>query len=205
MKDYYAILGLPRNCNQADIKKAFRNLAKQHHPDKNNEENCCEFCEAHEAYETLSEDRKRKEYDKELHRSEFHNPTRTKQFSTYFSDHLFNDFPFFYFLRNHKQESFARSFDNFQESRNNLELILTPTEAKFGGKVPVAIPVQEICNVCNGRGMNGLWPCDYCDGTGVQNREYCVSLKYPPNVNHKETLGTFIEGFGYLTLQRHLI
>lgn len=60
-KDYYAVLGVDRNASQDDIKKAFRKLAQQHHPDKGGDE--AKFKEVTEAYATLSDAKKRKQYD----------------------------------------------------------------------------------------------------------------------------------------------
>lgn len=64
-KDYYKILGIERNASQDDIKKAFRKLAHEYHPDKNkgNEEASKKFKEASEAYSVLGDEQKRKQYD----------------------------------------------------------------------------------------------------------------------------------------------
>ena len=61
MKDYYSTLGVPRTANQDDIKRAFRKLASQHHPDKGGDTQ--RFQEIQEAYAVLSEPAKRQEYD----------------------------------------------------------------------------------------------------------------------------------------------
>lgn len=61
MKDYYKILGVEKNASQDEIKKAFRKLAHQHHPDKGGDEK--KFKEASEAYQVLSDEKKRSEYD----------------------------------------------------------------------------------------------------------------------------------------------
>lgn len=65
MKDYYKILGVDKGASKEDIKKAFRKLAHEYHPDKNkeNEEAAKKFKEASEAYSVLSDDQKRKQYD----------------------------------------------------------------------------------------------------------------------------------------------
>jgi curved DNA-binding protein len=64
-KDYYAVLGVPKTASQADIKKAFRKLARQHHPDAKPGDTAAErkFKEVNEANEVLSDPAKRKQYD----------------------------------------------------------------------------------------------------------------------------------------------
>ena len=61
-KDYYSILGVGRGANKEDIKKAFRKLAHQYHPDKQGG-NEAKFKEVSEAYSVLSDDKRRAEYD----------------------------------------------------------------------------------------------------------------------------------------------
>src|SRR3954468_23850645 len=64
-KDYYAALGVSKTASQAEIKKAYRKLARQHHPDANKGDAASEekFKEISEAYDVLSDESKRKEYD----------------------------------------------------------------------------------------------------------------------------------------------
>jgi molecular chaperone DnaJ len=64
-KDYYASLGVPKTATQAEIKKAYRKLARQHHPDANKGDAKSEekFKEISEAYDVLSDETKRTEYD----------------------------------------------------------------------------------------------------------------------------------------------
>src|SRR5881397_396096 len=64
-RDYYAVLGVPRDASDADIKKAFRKLARQYHPDVAKDKKTAEakFKEINEAHEVLSDPEKRKKYD----------------------------------------------------------------------------------------------------------------------------------------------
>lgn len=64
-RDYYEILGLTRGANEQDLKSAFRKLAKEHHPDRNPDDNAAEqkFKELNEAYEVLKDPQKRAAYD----------------------------------------------------------------------------------------------------------------------------------------------
>jgi DnaJ family protein A protein 3 len=61
-KDYYQILGVPKNASSKDIKKAYYQLAKKHHPDQNKGDKT-KFQEVSEAYEVLGDDKKRQQYD----------------------------------------------------------------------------------------------------------------------------------------------
>ena len=61
-KNYYDILGVNKNASQDDIKKAYRNLSKKYHPDRNNGDDS-KFKEINEAYDTLGDESKRKQYD----------------------------------------------------------------------------------------------------------------------------------------------
>ena len=63
--DYYSLLGVPKNATSDEIKKSYRKLAHQYHPDKNpgNAESEAKFKEINNAYEVLGDDKKRANYD----------------------------------------------------------------------------------------------------------------------------------------------
>ena len=78
MNDYYATLGLSPSATLADIKKAFRQLASIHHPDRNTDENAPQrFRLVQEAYEILSDDTKRQAYDDNRRRNLLDSPIGT--------------------------------------------------------------------------------------------------------------------------------
>ena len=124
--NYYQILGLQRDVSQEEIKKAYRRIAKQYHPDSNpgNREAEKKFKEASEAYEVLSNEEKRKNYDHKL-TTEWNtpNPTKTAENKTTVKQ----PFPFF-----STEESFEHFFgfcplDNKTDSGKNRKTSNTKT------------------------------------------------------------------------------
>ena len=124
--NYYQILGLQRDVSQEEIKKAYRRIAKQYHPDSNpgNREAEKKFKEASEAYEVLSNEEKRKNYDHKLTtQCNTPKPTKTAEKKTTVKQ----PFPFF-----STEESFEHFFgfcplDNKTDSGKNRKTSNTKT------------------------------------------------------------------------------
>ena len=124
--NYYQILGLQRDVSQEEIKKAYRRIAKQYHPDSNpgNREAEKKFKEASEAYEVLSNEEKRKNYDHKL-TPEWNKPKPTKTAEN--KTTVKQPFPFF-----STEESFEHFFgfcplDNKTDSGKNRKTSNTKT------------------------------------------------------------------------------
>ena len=124
--NYYQILGLQRDVSQEEIKKAYRRIAKQYHPDSNpgNREAEKKFKEASEAYEVLSNEEKRKNYDHKL-TAEWNKPKPTKTAEN--KTTVKQPFPFF-----STEESFEHFFgfcplDNKTDSGKNRKTSNTKT------------------------------------------------------------------------------
>lgn len=163
MKDYYSILGVSRNASQEEIKKAFRRLARQYHPDLNpgNKEAEEKFKEINEAYSCLSDPVRRANYDR-------YGTAETPQgfgFETYttFTD-IFDDlfegfFGSFGFRKNKPTKGADLRYD----------LTITLEEAARGVEKTIKIPRWQECNTCKGSGIKpGSEPliCSSCGGTG---------------------------------------
>jgi molecular chaperone DnaJ len=164
-RDYYEILGVPRNASPEDVKGAFRKLARQYHPDVSQEANAEErFKEINEAYGVLSDDQKRSAYDRFGHAG-VQGTGGMPDFTVDFAD-LFEEF--------FGMGGFGRST---QRSRNvprrgadlQLRLDLTFEEAVFGLEKEIEFSRDEICSACQGSGAEpGTSPtrCSTCNGNG---------------------------------------
>lgn len=168
-KDYYKILGVPKDASTEQIKQAFRRLAKQYHPDANphaseQEKKKAEerFKEIQEAYAVLSDPQKRAQYDRlgEVPGFEF-DFSKGFGFDFDFSD-LFEDvFESFFGTR---RAAAKRGDDVYCELAIELE------ESAFGCQKSVQVQRLERCRVCGGTGQRpGTSPaiCPHCKGTGT--------------------------------------
>jgi molecular chaperone DnaJ len=167
-RDYYEILGVPREASPDDLKSAFRRLARQYHPDVNKAPDAEEkFKEINEAYAVLSEPEKRVAYDRFGHagvRGPGGAPDINVDFSD-FADILGDLFGFGGFGRT------SRRSRNAPRRGGDLQynLDLTFEEAVFGVEREIEITRDEICSNCNGSGAEpGTSPvrCTSCNGTG---------------------------------------
>ncbi|HEY9051150.1 MAG TPA: molecular chaperone DnaJ [Gammaproteobacteria bacterium] len=170
-RDYYEVLGVSRDVNEADLKKAYRRLAMKHHPDRNQNdpESEVKFKEAKEAYDVLSDAQKRAAYDQYGHAGVDPSAAAGAGFGggASFSD-IFGDVFGDIFgggaggARGGRNRAYRGS-----DLRYNLELSLE--DAVFGTSVKIKIPTLVSCNTCNGSGAKkGSQPvtCTTCGGTG---------------------------------------
>ena len=168
-RDYYTVLGLSRDATEDDIKKAYRKLAMKHHPDRNPDDKHAEpkFKEAKEAYEVLSDARKRAAYDQFGHAGVDPSagarpgPEGFGGFADAFGD-IFGEI-FGQQGRGGRGNGVYRGAD----LRYNLELTLE--DAARGAEVKIRIPTMEQCETCHGSGAKpGTEPkqCPTCHGHG---------------------------------------
>jgi molecular chaperone DnaJ len=166
-RDYYEVLGVPRNASEADLKKAFRRLAMKYHPDRNTGDADTEakFKEAKLAYDVLSDPKKRSAYDQFGHAGVdagaggFGGPGGDGgAFSDIFGD-VFGDI--------FGGRSGARRTQRGVDLRYDLSLSLE--DAVNGKEVKIRIPVMVDCQFCGGTGAKpGTKPktCTTCGGSG---------------------------------------
>jgi molecular chaperone DnaJ len=170
-RDYYKILGVTRDASEEEIKKSYRKIAMQYHPDRNpgNKEAEEKFKIASEAYEVLRDPEKREIYDRYgmegLKGTGFTGFGGFEDIFSAFGD-IFEDF--FGFGTTHRRRTRAR-----QGADLRYDLRISFYDAAFGKEIEVEIPKNMLCDVCNGTGAKpGTYPtnCPNCKGTGQVTR-----------------------------------
>lgn len=178
-RDYYEILGIAKSASQDEIKKAYRKLAMQYHPDRNpgNKEAEEKFKEAAEAYEVLNNADKRTKYDRYGHSGlrggeDYHGFNNVNDIFSHFSDifggafggsSIFDDFFGGSSQRNRQRSSGIPGSDLKITLKLSLEEIASGTTKK------VKIKKNNKCEICGGTGAkssNSFKTCTSCNGTG---------------------------------------
>jgi molecular chaperone DnaJ len=158
-KDYYVLLGVPRNASPSTIKRAYKRLARKLHPDAS-AGSADDFRELQAAYETLIDAERRRRYDQILGGAE---RTRSSGWSL---------------LRAPDALGLRRPV---RRGTVSGEILLRPDEARSGGILPLGIPLSSACPECHGTG-GGVFNCPTCGGEGIVERRLPVSLRIPGGV-----------------------
>ena len=168
-RDYYEVLGIPKGATAEEVKKAFRKIAKQHHPDLNPDDKSAEakFKEANEAYAVLSDDEKRSKYD------QFGHAGVDGQGFGGFGGGFGGGFDV-----NDIFENIFGGFGGASGSRrtgpqrgSNLKyrVMLDFLEAAFGLEKEITVTKEDLCDTCKGTGAKEgteAIRCSTCNGTG---------------------------------------
>ncbi len=171
-RDYYEVLGVDKNASEADIKSAFRRLAKKYHPDVSKEPDAAEkFKEAQEAYAVLSDADKRRQYDQYGHAAfdQMGGGAGGFDFSGFDFSDIFGDlFGSSFGFGGGRGSSSSRPRKG---ADSLLRMNLTFEEAVFGCKKTINVNVSEECSECHGKGGHNEKICPDCHGTGQQTIE----------------------------------
>jgi molecular chaperone DnaJ len=178
-RDYYDVLGVPKNATDDDIKKAYRKLAMKHHPDRNQGDDAKKseekFKEAKEAYEMLSDPNKRAAYDQHGHAGVDPSmggrggagPEGFGGFAEAFGD-IFGDI-----FGGGGGAGGRRGGGGQQVFRGNdlsYAMEITLEEAAGGKDTQIRIPTWDTCEVCHGTGAKpgtSAKTCPTCNGAGT--------------------------------------
>jgi len=176
-KDYYKTLGVDKGASKEDIKKAFRKLAHEHHPDKGG--NAEKFKEASEAYSVLSDDSKRSQYDTYGSAG----PGASGFGGQQYQGGGFEGFDFSGFSGGQNVDFdlgdiFGDFFGGGRTSRKKqkkgrdiqVDLELNFSESVFGAEKEIRLTKNSKCKVCNGTGADGSSSMQTCSSCGGQGR-----------------------------------
>lgn len=182
-RDYYEVLGVSKDASDADIKSAFRRLAKKYHPDLNRDDPTAadKFKEAQEAYEVLSDENKRRQYDQFGHAGVGGSGAGFNGFGGGFSGFDGADFDFGDIFDNIFGGGFSsfgggstRSSGGSRKSRGSdllMRVDLSFEEAIFGTEKDFDLDVVEDCEECHGKGGFDEKTCERCHGSGTITSE----------------------------------
>lgn len=190
-RDYYEILGVPRNASDKEIRQAYRRLARKYHPDVNPGDKAAEekFKEINAAYEVLSDPEKRRKYDKYGDRWQYADQVEEMQRRAGVRGFRFGEgTPFEFDLGDLGDLGFGSIFDLFRRGRRarpadltyNVEVTLQ--EAYTGTTRLLQLAVQEPCATCGGAGEIAGAICHVCQGTGIIERTRRLEVRIPPGV-----------------------
>lgn len=168
-KDYYEVLGVSKTASEEEIKRAFRKLAKQYHPDVNKSADAeAKFKEIGEAYAILSDPQKRQQYDQFGHAAFDGGSSGFQGFRAEDIDlgSIFDEF---------FGSNFGFNFGGGSRRRNGpskgrdrlVRMNLTFEEAVFGCKKSINIDLNETCSKCHGAGGFHEKTCTKCNGRGT--------------------------------------
>lgn len=228
-KNYYRILGIGPKATPRDIRDAYRKRAKELHPDHYGE-NSSPFLEVQEAYGVLGDPGSRRRYDKsrrsqpvrtaerDFPRAEPLRPNRPqaepiRAAAEPFLPDIIDLRHSFRSGRPSMEEVFDRIRDSFgsavlykgERLRGlSLEIVLTPREARTGGRFRILVPAVSPCPACGGRGLLPPYNCYRCMGSGSVSEDVPVVVNFYPGIPDGYQKSVSLGGLGirdiFLTL-----
>jgi DnaJ-class molecular chaperone len=216
-KNHHIILGVPHTERERGIRRAFREMANLYHPGRVGPGETRHFQDIMEAYSVLSDPEKRREYNESLRPAEKNikievRPERTQergkpeplipepisvardfQTTSPSFDEMFDRI-----VRNFTGIGIQKG-ERIQEL--NVEIILSPDEARRGGVAPIGVPVFYSCQFCGGSGHDWLFPCVHCQEQGVVEDEEIVRIRIPSMVKDGTIFEVPLRGLGIHNFQ----
>lgn len=172
MRDYYEVLGVAPDAGAAEIKRAYRQLARRYHPDISGEDRPSGFLEISRAYEVLSNPERRRTYDAALREA------GQSARAGWLQDEVAIDFPSVASVLDRMRHSFFGA----ASTELSAEIELSAHEAFYGASVPLEVPLRRTCPGCGGRGE--VWDewCRVCAGDGEVIAPHPLRLRVPAGV-----------------------
>ncbi|RMH04765.1 MAG: J domain-containing protein [Nitrospirae bacterium] len=201
--DYYEILGVPRTASQEEIKRAYRRLARQYHPDLHPNSKKAEmeqrFKALNEAYEVLKDPETRKKYDQygpNWKEAEAYERARAqagaggRDWTTTFTEGRAAQFEDLFEELFGARGAWGTSFRGFTMPGADLEtsVELSLREVLTGTTRRLTLTEEMPCETCRGSGQVQRAVCPTCRGHGVRPESKTIDIRIPPGVRHGERL-----------------
>jgi molecular chaperone DnaJ len=210
-QNYYLILGVDADATPDQIKSAYRYQAKKLHPD------CCPgssqpFLDVQEAYEVLSDPARRESYDERLAAARSSRACASYPRSQGWpapveplipTDHDVGSadkyvHPASRWSYGPWQEPTVRTRPRDVEAEElAVRIPLSPSQARQGGRVQLALPAEETCPACGGHGGSAFWPCGHCGGRGTVLYEHPLTVTFPAGIAHGTVARLPLDSVGF--------
>jgi molecular chaperone DnaJ len=220
-KNYYTILGVSPTATFDEIRSAYRQRARQYHPDYFGKDSA-PFLGVQEAYDVLGDPSNRTSYDRSLHKAgikikaggqaepviirsraatvEPLIPSRRPiDLGQIFPQTSFRSYrPSFDELFEGLWDFFDRPPETKSEKFRTftMEIRLTRDQANRGGYVQICMPLQHPCTTCNSSGDVGSFQCWNCSGTGSALNEFSLEVEYPPGIQDFYRIAIPLDRYG---------
>lgn len=212
-KDYYLVLGVPREESAVGIQATFRGLVKRYHPDRVGPDGEAILREIIEAYRVLSDPERRRDYNRELGRTAldvresarwqvvepdpepiYAEPMSVpRDFATFAS-------PVEELIDRFRGELRQPVWKGERLEPLHLRVVLSADEAARGAVLTIGLPAFRGCRVCGGSGRDWLFPCLACDAQGIVEEEDTVHVRLPPGVRDRTELELPLSGLAVESL-----
>lgn len=220
-KNYYTILGVLPTATLDEIRSAYRSRVKQYHPDHFGKDSA-PFLRVQEAYDVLSDPANRTLYDRTLRgqraestqaerpepltdrsRKQAAEPLRRargpidlgtispmESFRTFRPsfDEIYDGMGNVFDLRNRPKAERLRTL--------TMEILVTPEQARWGGRVHIHVPVEVVCPTCGGEGAMNFFECWRCAGIGIRREEFPIQVEYPPGIQDFYQIAIPLDRYG---------
>ena len=216
-KSYFAILEVTSNASNAEIRSAYRRLAKAYHPDHYHGDSR-PFRQIQEAYSVLGHPRKRKDYEQSIEKVRIKRSARPAVYpepeplipeQRPVSMGAISPMRSFERFSPSFDEVFDWLWDNFSDVHHpksdrvehlTLEIPLTREQALRGGNATIMVPARSTCPVCRGYGIIGAYECHRCGGEGTISGEIPVAVAFPPGLMEDHAVVIPLDRFGIRNL-----